>query len=433
MSHSKLRDPDMRVICDDREFAVNAALRKCALADPKSLAHAASTLRMTTGDFAITSDGKCVAIIERKTWADLMASFKDDRVTNIEKLLALRESEECKIIYLIEGRPKPAKGLNLKACRAHLDRLMFRDDVHIMYSESVAGSAELLVRLMCNIGRLQATQQREARRVQLALAEAEALERSGSLQGVRGAMSKKARADQVSEQAVAAGNEEVKGRLGVVSEAGSEAGSSEAGSAAVQDGSEVAGAGQGSEVAVQQDGEETAVQGHISLPPRAGKKAPRLTSTTPGAETLTKLTKVRRPIATVEDYLAAITGIGKNGAIALTAASLTLASAADWEKTEASLPAADAQSTCLKRSIAVLAKFHARLLERSGGAEEVGIIATVPGVSVKTAKSILSKVTLYDILTCPAADVIALVHTAPRGKTFVSANLARKVVQTLRQ
>lgn len=155
----------MQLICDDRESRVITALRSVY----GGLGDALLVLRITSGDFVISCEGVCVAIIERKTWADLAASFADGRVKNISKLRDRRTETNCKIIYLIEGVANPSPdtmfgSIPAKNCIAHLDHLMFRDNVHIMYSADVNGSAELLTRLVNTYQRLHIKQLRRRNR-----------------------------------------------------------------------------------------------------------------------------------------------------------------------------------------------------------------------------------------------------------------------------
>ena len=62
-------------------------------------------LDLTTKDIII--------VIERKTWTDLAASFRDGRKENIHKLQQYREQTGAKIAYLIEGKAFPSKSLTL--------------------------------------------------------------------------------------------------------------------------------------------------------------------------------------------------------------------------------------------------------------------------------------------------------------------------------
>jgi ERCC4-type nuclease len=107
----------------------------------------------------VCKNEQIVAIVERKTWNDLAASIKDGRKENINKLLSLRESTNCKIIYLIEGKARYKEDtkfarISFKNLEAHLDHLIFRDNIAIIYSDSVSDSASRLVTLAKNYSTL---------------------------------------------------------------------------------------------------------------------------------------------------------------------------------------------------------------------------------------------------------------------------------------
>lgn len=65
--------------------------------------------QITVGDYSIlikSGDSTVLAmIIERKTWKDLAASIKDDRIKHQhEQLVKTRDAKGCKIMYVIEGK-----------------------------------------------------------------------------------------------------------------------------------------------------------------------------------------------------------------------------------------------------------------------------------------------------------------------------------------
>ncbi len=135
------------IVIDDREHALENYWGKYSpkYDIPYTIA------RIQTGDIAIVYRGKVVISIERKTWKDLAASFRDGRLINVEKMMQLRSETNCCLFYLIEGLPCPridAKfgRIPMKALRAHLDHLELRDNVHILYSTSPEYSVE---RVMC--------------------------------------------------------------------------------------------------------------------------------------------------------------------------------------------------------------------------------------------------------------------------------------------
>jgi ERCC4-type nuclease len=141
----------MEIIVDDREKAVVPFLQQYAtktMIDYK-------IQRNEVGDYAIVYHGVILMIIERKTWADLAASFRDGRKENIKKLIDLRAKTNCQIAYLIEGPATPALTqkfgrIPIKALRAHLDHIMIRDAVHIIYSKDLDYTASRLFELAGN-------------------------------------------------------------------------------------------------------------------------------------------------------------------------------------------------------------------------------------------------------------------------------------------
>lgn len=111
--------------------------------------------RIQIGDYIISNNDKIVAAIERKSWADLSASIKDGRAANINKMLSLREQTSCKLFYLMEGKSRytPDKKfarIPYKNLQAHLDHLIMRDNITILYADSPADTAVRLAEFMTN-------------------------------------------------------------------------------------------------------------------------------------------------------------------------------------------------------------------------------------------------------------------------------------------
>lgn len=106
------------------------------------------------GDYAISHGDNILFCIERKSWRDLSGSIKDGRIENVNKLISLREKTNCKLFYLIEGRARNAPNkrfarIPYKSLLSHLDHLMFRDNIHIIYSNDEEDTAVRLIEL-CN-------------------------------------------------------------------------------------------------------------------------------------------------------------------------------------------------------------------------------------------------------------------------------------------
>lgn len=142
----------MEIIADDRENSVSEYFKP--LSEKHHIGY--QKKRITIGDFAIVNNGKIIVIVERKTWTDLAASIRDGRKENIQKLLWLREQTGCLIMYIIEGNPfyyedKTISRMSIKSMRSHLDHLMFRDGVQVVYSSGVDFTASRLFEFARNI------------------------------------------------------------------------------------------------------------------------------------------------------------------------------------------------------------------------------------------------------------------------------------------
>lgn len=110
-----------------------------------------TTRQLSIGDYLICTKTaeRILAVVERKTWKDLAASFYDGRKENVNKLIELRKVSGCKIIYLLEGNPfrrsdEKIHRMPFKNLQAHLDHLLFRDDVHVVYTRDGRGSMQRL-------------------------------------------------------------------------------------------------------------------------------------------------------------------------------------------------------------------------------------------------------------------------------------------------
>ena len=142
----------VRIIVDDREKAIidQLAYHKNISVDVK---------RITVGDFIIMNDDKPLICIERKTWKDLAASFRDGRKENVNKLIEFRKDTNCTLVYLIEGNAYPSETqkysrIPAKCLIAHLDHLMLRDKIQICYSKDVEYSAVRITQLARNASTL---------------------------------------------------------------------------------------------------------------------------------------------------------------------------------------------------------------------------------------------------------------------------------------
>lgn len=139
----------LKLLVDDRERAVIPFFKE------EYIDVELEVKRLHISDYAIMQGDKVLVAIERKSWRDLSSSIKDGRIENVNKLMSLRESTGCKVIYLIEGRcrNKPSKRfarIPYKSLLAHLDHLMLRDNIYVIYSNDEEDTAVRLIELCTN-------------------------------------------------------------------------------------------------------------------------------------------------------------------------------------------------------------------------------------------------------------------------------------------
>ena len=138
----------MELVIDDREKAISNLLQ-----ENSEIKY--TVKRITIGDYALILNDNIEMIVERKTLKDLASSILDGRKDNIAKLIELRLQTNCKIAYIIEGNtPNYNRKINripYKNLLAHLDHLMMRDNVFILYTKSPEDTLERLTYLLKNI------------------------------------------------------------------------------------------------------------------------------------------------------------------------------------------------------------------------------------------------------------------------------------------
>jgi ERCC4-type nuclease len=126
------------ILVDDRERAVYSFFDR---GDVTTINIPYEITRLTVGDYVIMYGDVILAIIERKTWKDLASSLLDGRKKNTNKMITVRDEENCKLIYLIEGNASPnpnskVQRVPYKNLISHLDHLSFRDNIIVVYSKS---------------------------------------------------------------------------------------------------------------------------------------------------------------------------------------------------------------------------------------------------------------------------------------------------------
>jgi ERCC4-type nuclease len=151
-----------KIFADDRERAVIPYFNnKCEVK------------RIDVADYQIYVKNILCALIERKTWSDLIASLLDGRKNNIYKLLAVSNNifaansetvtddvksttsttvaNKIRIFYFIEGIYEESLKIPKNNLIAHLDHISWRDGVIIIYTESCKNTAERIIQLAHNI------------------------------------------------------------------------------------------------------------------------------------------------------------------------------------------------------------------------------------------------------------------------------------------
>jgi ERCC4-type nuclease len=114
---------------------------------------------LTIGDYIIFYGDRALVVIERKTWTDLAASFRDGRKENIRKLNQYREQTNARVAYLIEGTAAPASTTRFaripyRNLRAHLDHLLIRDNIIELHSTNLRSTVDRLFEFIRNISTL---------------------------------------------------------------------------------------------------------------------------------------------------------------------------------------------------------------------------------------------------------------------------------------
>lgn len=142
----------VELIVDCRERAITA------YADYLTANIKWSEMQITTGDYAITVNGSIVAIIERKTLRDYAASLKDGRISNTDKLVAMREKTNCRVFYIVETEQRaPVSlesyhgGIKYANIEANMDHQAMRWGIQFIVTHSAEETAQRLVRLVKHI------------------------------------------------------------------------------------------------------------------------------------------------------------------------------------------------------------------------------------------------------------------------------------------
>lgn len=119
-----------------------------------------SICQITTGDYVVMSPTNAIlAVIERKSLQDFAASLKDGRHSNKDKLVALRNRTNCRIIFIIEGPLDPGPNdyfgnIAYRNIESAIFHLMVRDGVTVLKTKDDLDTAKTLMRFMASMDTL---------------------------------------------------------------------------------------------------------------------------------------------------------------------------------------------------------------------------------------------------------------------------------------
>jgi ERCC4-type nuclease len=140
---------DVYLIVDTRERNVIPFLEDAL----QEYAHVVA--QVNTGDYLICRKGApgqpptILAVIERKTYADFAASFKDGRYENLDKMLAMRARTGCQLFFFVEGPAFPSPGrrfarIPYENILAAMTKLPVQHGVFVVLTEDESHTAKRL-------------------------------------------------------------------------------------------------------------------------------------------------------------------------------------------------------------------------------------------------------------------------------------------------
>lgn len=139
----------IQILADTREqHGANPHLDSLIIANnekhPVKITH--SVVQMTTGDYVILLDGKIRVIFERKTWADLAASIKDNRLASQSERMSELARHGCEIVYIIEGTLGKSVG-HIDGDKLHSKMLSLHISAKVLQTPNPIGTAKTIVKL----------------------------------------------------------------------------------------------------------------------------------------------------------------------------------------------------------------------------------------------------------------------------------------------
>jgi len=115
-------------------------------------------MQLNTGDYLILQNNKTIkACIERKTYNDFAASFRDGRYkSELANMIKLREETNCQLFFIIEGNAFPAKNSKFSripyACiLGAINKLMLYHNIFIIQTKNEEHTAQKLNELLTSL------------------------------------------------------------------------------------------------------------------------------------------------------------------------------------------------------------------------------------------------------------------------------------------
>jgi ERCC4-type nuclease len=107
-------------------------------------------MQLNTGDYLIMFNKTIKACIERKTYTDFAASFRDGRYrSELENMKKMRNETNCQLFFIIEGNafPSPTSKFSrvpYPCILGAINKLMLRDNIFIIQTKNEEHTAKKL-------------------------------------------------------------------------------------------------------------------------------------------------------------------------------------------------------------------------------------------------------------------------------------------------
>lgn len=109
------------------------------------------------GDFIIEADGQPVAVMERKTLSDLVASIKDGRY-RVQKAKLCESFGLACLVYVIEGTfnytpdsPQSIDGMEKYSVMSSIINTQFRDGIRVIHTKDLSDTHDFIVSLLARV------------------------------------------------------------------------------------------------------------------------------------------------------------------------------------------------------------------------------------------------------------------------------------------